>query len=215
MYIKDFFARMLRDWVALMSGGASIIAGFLAAYFQVVANSPKTLLWLVSGICLVITTYRVWANEHRALLDEQAKNSRPKISGTIRKVKVSYHTISVPHDPRSVIAMDVDFFNERPVPTTLKHFELEITCNDKTYIADELYLGTITGDYRGETRGAVYNLGNSLNAEALEFGHHKAGWLQFNLDGVKAEDIDGCSKVLIITDGFDIKHRIVYVSSVI
>jgi hypothetical protein len=208
MYLKGFFSTLLKDWVALMSGGASIVAAFLAAYFQIVADNPKSLLWAVSGICLVMTTYRVWVDEHRALLDEMAKNARPKISGAIHKVKVSPHTFSIPASPKSVIGMEVHIYNERPVSTTLRRFELEISCGENTYYTDQVYPGTIAAEYRGEKSGVVPNLGRSLNLGVLEFGHHKEGWIQFNLDGVKPEAIEGCATTLLITDGFDLKHKI-------
>src|SRR2546430_8585447 len=47
-----------------MSGPASVGLAFSAAYFDYIVKHGRAVLWIAAGLCFVITSYRVWAQEH-------------------------------------------------------------------------------------------------------------------------------------------------------
>lgn len=62
-YLKAFWG----DWVARMSGPASIVLAFLATYFEFIVKHGKAALWVASAVCFIIASYRIWAAERRRL----------------------------------------------------------------------------------------------------------------------------------------------------
>jgi hypothetical protein len=72
MYRK-YLAALWGDWVTRMSGAASIVLAFLAAYWEFIVKHGKVALWIASAVCFVIASYRVWAKERRRL-DELTKH---------------------------------------------------------------------------------------------------------------------------------------------
>jgi len=63
MHLREYFKAILSDWVARMSGPASVALAFSAAYFDYVVKHGRAVLWVAAGVCFVITCYRVWARE--------------------------------------------------------------------------------------------------------------------------------------------------------
>lgn len=205
MFLRKFFSALWSDLIASLSGGMSVVAAFAAAYFEFVAKNPKVFLWISSAICLVIAAYRVWAKEHQTLLDERAANGRARITGAIHKAFASPHR----EDKFvTVVVLEAHFSNQRPTPTTLRHFGISIAAGESTYNTDKIYKGTIEALYRGEKSGVVNNLGNYIATTPLEHGHHREGWLQFFLEGVRPEVVYNAPVTLLITDGFDEIHQI-------
>jgi hypothetical protein len=81
MYLKEYFKALIHDWIAIMSGIASIILAFWVAYFPpTTAAAGRTLLWLTAVICFVLSSYRIWLKEHKEVLAQaaelQAKSER-------------------------------------------------------------------------------------------------------------------------------------------
>ncbi len=64
MHMREYFRAILKDWVARMSGPASVGLAFSAAYFDYIVKHGRAVLWIAAGLCFVITSYRVWAQEH-------------------------------------------------------------------------------------------------------------------------------------------------------
>ena len=71
--LKEYFAALWADWVARMSGIASVILAFLAAYLEFIVKHGKAVLWVTAALCLIIASYRIWAKEHKAVLAAQAQ----------------------------------------------------------------------------------------------------------------------------------------------
>jgi len=63
--IRDFFAALYRDWLALVSGIASVILAVWVAVFAPTNDAARKVLWLSFAICLFIAAYRIWAAERR------------------------------------------------------------------------------------------------------------------------------------------------------
>src|SRR6185295_96383 len=65
MYLKAYFIALAHDWLALMSGIASVIVAFFAAYFPPTSVAAvRTTLWVTAVVCFVVSSYRVWVKEH-------------------------------------------------------------------------------------------------------------------------------------------------------
>jgi len=71
--LRKYLASLWADWVARMSGVASVILAFLAAYLEFIVKHGKAALWVTAAICFVIASYRIWAKEHQALEAKQAE----------------------------------------------------------------------------------------------------------------------------------------------
>lgn len=61
----EYIRAVYKDWVALMSGIASLSLGFLATFTEYAIRHARALLGIAAALCFVITSYRVWAQERR------------------------------------------------------------------------------------------------------------------------------------------------------
>lgn len=60
-------AALWADWLVLMSGIASVILAFWAAFFPPTnIQAGRTILWVASVACFAIASYRIWAKERDA-----------------------------------------------------------------------------------------------------------------------------------------------------
>jgi hypothetical protein len=62
--LTGFLNSWTSDWIGKMSGGASIILAFLAAYGPQTTGYLKLILWVASLLCFVAGSYHVWKKEH-------------------------------------------------------------------------------------------------------------------------------------------------------
>ena len=77
MRMREYFVALGKDWVSLMSGIASLILAFWAAYFPLNnIYAGRTLLWIAAVACFVVTSYRLWAKERNTSLAKQAEHER-------------------------------------------------------------------------------------------------------------------------------------------
>ncbi len=53
--LKKYLAALWADWVARMSGAASVILAFSAAYFEFIIRNGKAALWVTAAICFIVT----------------------------------------------------------------------------------------------------------------------------------------------------------------
>ena len=63
MQAFEYIRAVYKDWVALMSGVASLSLGFLATFTEYAIRHAKAMLWVAAAVCFAITSYRVWAQE--------------------------------------------------------------------------------------------------------------------------------------------------------
>jgi hypothetical protein len=69
--VLRLFLRQVRDdWVALLSGIASVILAFVGAVLP--TPVPAWAVWPVAYACLLVAAYRVWRAQHLAYLTERA-----------------------------------------------------------------------------------------------------------------------------------------------
>jgi len=60
-HLKRFAYTIWQDWLALMSGIASVILASIGTFYT---NAPPAwLFWVASVVCVVVASYRVWLRE--------------------------------------------------------------------------------------------------------------------------------------------------------
>jgi hypothetical protein len=148
-YFWEYLCELLTDWKALMSGIASIVCAFWAAYRPPTGEKAKVLLWLAAGICLILASYRIWLTERRRRGIAEAKLSRPLLTGFFQDTSASYYFEPVDEKSQrwvegffeaqkitgTIYAFVVRILNDSPVPTTLHNFSLQVESQGKRCIA--------------------------------------------------------------------------------
>jgi hypothetical protein len=195
MLIREFIKVLWDDWVALMSGIASIALAFWAAYFpptDVVAG--RTLLWLASVICFILAAYRIWSKEFKArqaaerLLEAERQQKTPALSGKIEQVM----TGDIPNvGAQLFIYMAVGNAGAKSVA---EGWSLRIEASDfdvtirPTYIPEELPLYNGSGKHIATlySRDTIYEKAMT----PIECGSVIRGVLRYILEGIPAERID-------------------------
>jgi hypothetical protein len=76
MYIRDYLRAYLEDWVSLMSGGASVAFTFWAILTDPNNVNLRKGLWIVSALCFIVASYRVWSREHKEVHRLQAETEK-------------------------------------------------------------------------------------------------------------------------------------------
>jgi hypothetical protein len=71
MHLREYACAIYKDWVARMSGPASILLAFWAAYFPPARPVLQATLWLAAVLCFIFASYRIWVKEHNSLLAKQ------------------------------------------------------------------------------------------------------------------------------------------------
>ena len=73
MLFGKFLAAWGKNWIALMSGIASIALLFWAAIWPPSQDQLKHAIFFVSAVCFVFGSYRIWSAEHQRWLDLTGK----------------------------------------------------------------------------------------------------------------------------------------------
>jgi len=117
MDLSGFIAALIADWTALMSGAAGIILTVVGLFRG--QRSQRQWFWALGLICVLVAAVRIWTNEHRALIEEQAKNT-PVIKGRIAYISV------FPQKADAAVLL-VPTVSNIGSPSTLDGWQLEIT----------------------------------------------------------------------------------------
>jgi len=148
-YFSEYLSSLLADWKGLMSGVASIVCAFWAAYDPPTGGKAKALLWLAAGVCLIFASYRIWLTERRRRSVAEAKLGRPLLTGFFQDISTSYYFEPVNENSYrwpeefleaqritgTIYAFVVRILNDSPVPTTLHNFSLQVESQGKRCIA--------------------------------------------------------------------------------
>src|SRR5271168_756903 len=73
--LGSFFKAISGDWLALMSGPPTVPLA-IASYY-VSNHSLKVLFGCLAILCGFVSSFRIWAKEHRKYEDEVTKQGRP------------------------------------------------------------------------------------------------------------------------------------------
>jgi hypothetical protein len=223
----EYIRAVNKDWIARMSGPAAVILAFLGVYLDYIAKHGRAALWIAAAICFVITSYRVWGNEHKALLVEREKNLRPEIRGEIEEV----HTdLILPEDMtfesdkspfEGYLTIKARIVNIRPIPTTIS-VELWVQTaygsskTMKTNLDGLLFKRKLhePGAFiRGTFVGHLTEDMSSLEAQGkfpLTIGNEREGWLRAIV--LRAENPilqDVLSVTLEVKDAYGGTHNII------
>ena len=78
MILRKFFTAVCRDWIALVTGVASVPLIVLAFWVDTPTNR---IAWFISAlVCFIAASYRVWANEYRRAESAVALKPRPYVT---------------------------------------------------------------------------------------------------------------------------------------
>lgn len=126
-----------------MSGVASIILAFYAAYRPPTNQSAKVALWLAAAVCLLFSSYRIWLAERRRRDKAEAQLGRPLLAGFFQDIEASYiydqeekGRILTFSPTGTIYAIYVRIVNESPIATTLHDFSLLVECGEQRHIAE-------------------------------------------------------------------------------
>src|SRR5438067_2359980 len=71
-YPIRFAKAIARDWIARMSGGASVLLAIIGA----IGTVPSWAFWAAAVVCLIVAAYRVWLRECKEREKAEQENSR-------------------------------------------------------------------------------------------------------------------------------------------
>lgn len=160
----------------------------------------------------------------RSLEEEQAKNARPEIVGTIqyftifpifsrREDEATDSMIQEHMQTGFEVTLNVRFLNVRPTETTIKNFSLELkqTCTTHTafYAQEELIQREIRGQ---STEERLNNLADLVTQTIpIKYGHAVEGFLRFRFQSfIHTKYVTGDEFTLTLTDDFGGQHVLLY-----
>jgi len=224
MLIRQYLAALWADWVARMSGIASIILAFLAAYLEFIVKHGKASLWVTAAICFCVASYRIWASEREKVLNQQKGTLWPEFQGELVEVQIwPLRTSDIytseqgitrnakPLDIGSTFLLKLYFVNTQPVETTIRRFSLTIKDGDKTYTAPCAEAGHIMRYlFKTMETQEVINLERYVaKSIALKRGKGVEGYLKFNVIGLLMNLLgNDPAYAVTITDAFSNSHDI-------
>jgi hypothetical protein len=109
MPVRPYLKALWSDWPVRMTGPLSLILLFvplLAPQFTAQHLGGRTLVWIISLICLIVSTYRAWLSEHRARLAEKLD---PLIED-VRRLRELWDKIQYDHRDSTLIQFPLSGF---------------------------------------------------------------------------------------------------------
>jgi hypothetical protein len=73
MHLGRFFEAWFKDWIALMSGAVSVGLLFWATLWPPSQAQGKQILLILSAVCFVFGSYRIWAKQYQRVCDLTGK----------------------------------------------------------------------------------------------------------------------------------------------
>lgn len=89
--LKDYILRIAKDWVALMTGIASLVLAVLGAW-RPPSDNGRTYLFAAAGACFLITSFSVWLKERNERLKLE-RECGPRILLRISTIRNAGETI--------------------------------------------------------------------------------------------------------------------------
>ena len=107
LFIGKFFQSFTVDWVAWMSGGASVALATWAAVWP--TPLPSWAFWVAAGLCLVLASYRIWRKEYENCRKLQEKLDIVEQTKPLIKIKNVYVDRRLLLDPKTQVGTEVYF----------------------------------------------------------------------------------------------------------
>src|SRR5688572_16704355 len=79
MLLREFFTAWISDWAGRMSGAASLILTFWAAFYPPTIQQSRLALTAAALISFMWGSYHIWTKERKGLEAEKAKHERYKL----------------------------------------------------------------------------------------------------------------------------------------
>jgi hypothetical protein len=164
-----------------MSGPASIILAFLAAYFEFIVKHGLAVLWVAAAACLLLTSYRIWSKERRELIAERVKNALPNITGRIKEVYFdrNWSTISFAiseHNYDEYVFYVNTYIANHGAETSIEEYKFVLNVDGKPYLGERM---TVENYYILRPGAAYKSLTDIENSNDEPLKHTRNGWLRF------------------------------------
>lgn len=206
MDLKDFINALVGDWVALMSGIASVvltIVGIAKKWKQV----PRWTFWAAAVVCFFFASARVWTTEHRARL--QAEKHLEQM--TIPKLNSQFSNLITTQFNRGkdensdVIVSGV--ITNRGGPTVLNNWKFGVRFSDGSFVAGETLLPIPRGGHITLGKGIVFDgdrwWPSQAESNPIVTGGAASGWIYFLFRNLSQEQFwsrHPVSAILNVTD---------------
>jgi hypothetical protein len=221
--ISEYFSAIYHDWMARMSGVASVVLAVVGliwpSYFGDI-HHLRTAMWIASALCLVFASFRIWLGERKALEAEKGRNVGSDLRGSIRlgyidKQRLSPKTGWEDISQGCLVTVYVDVVNHNPQIAypradrstlqiefngishqgTWQHIVDGLTVND-----DRLVIKTVSDWFDGLFQGLPQSL-------------PRLGYMQFLVPSLSNDLLFGRDSIVVeatvtIVDTLDKKHSI-------
>jgi hypothetical protein len=195
--------------VSLMSGILSLARELYLMYLppNQAEQIQKSLFWRCVFISFILSAALAWWVEHKALVDEKAKNLKPDIR--VRMIAgflaawtdVQYNKQRTKHTLAQLkrIIFHVALENHRPVATTCEEIKLELKLGN-AYYKTNATLQTGGRFLRELDSGTEYQMCDLDvdHYESLEYAHHDEGWLVFDVPNLDDSHTDAVVTLWVI-----------------
>lgn len=168
----SFVWALLSHWVALMSGGISLVLTFIFRYRH--WEPGNKIFATISALCLLFACYLAWSDEHVAQKDA------PNLSCNIENLIIGEGS-----DTKALqIAVQLSVRNVGTQPSLADNYKLHVKASD---FEVSLLSAEITADYTvtsaDKSQKILLTRQDSLvekTKEPIGQGAKKEGWLRFN-----------------------------------
>lgn len=221
MFIREFFAALYRDWIATVSGLASVVLAVWAALFSPQSATLRRSLWIAFAVCLFIASYRIWVAAHKKYLEEKERNVKPQLEGEIQDLIMMGLTGN--DDSQACgVWLRAYIFNSTDCRTGIKNFRFRVETSNQaleSLYAEEASIPQTYEDaptrhsmLRGEIEAKQFrNLADMDKGETITKGEPLVGHLHFRMRRPDFKELDFDEHVtLIATDTFGNDHPLPY-----
>ncbi|MDT7541459.1 MAG: hypothetical protein QOE33_1363 [Acidobacteriota bacterium] len=191
--IGEYFLAVWADWISRMSGVASIVISFLAAYSEL-KDKGKPALWIAAAICYLITSFSVWYK------------NRPDLKIEIRDIAVQLNAFTLMNrDPMtSLVVLELYLVNTRPANNAIKQYALCIKTDKHTLSCQD---ASVYGLRWRQTQAILKDL-RSIQYDILMQGKPVVGHLGFIIDDDELGKFSGKKLILTVTDSYNVLRKV-------
>jgi hypothetical protein len=184
MRVREYIVALWADWLALMSGIASVVLAFCAAFFPPAnVQAGRTLLFVAAVLCLAFASYRMWARQqseidkltaHKLTFEIDAPRSKVTVNGDIDEFNVVLHLYICFHNA------DIMRRTVRSVSVLLMKRNADKTESEIPLTEQKLYTVLVEHDQRVEHSWGNRNI--SVEAGELTLYHTIQGHMAVSDD---------------------------------
>ncbi len=140
-FFSVYMTAVLAHWVALMSGGVSVLIAF---YQQIRKKAGPYVLYVVAAMCIFFAGFQAWQDEYRMYAAEQIQAGAPQLSAEI--VQYGFAPGRTPDE--SIVTVFPTIYNTG-ADSIIKHLALQVrTSNGKLFGTQFIPAPSREGDLR-------------------------------------------------------------------